>query len=135
MKKELYNISDSETIIENSAYITLDEIGKGIDNYRKAPLAEGVCERIIEEIVEFESNLPQNLQAGGRLVNFAGETFSISGVDYCNPNLIIFYGYLENGNPVKLVQHQAQLNLLLVAVPIPEKETTRRHIGFQKNEE
>lgn len=135
MKKELYNISDSETIVEDGAYVTLSAIGNTIDNYRKAPLAEGVCERIIMEIIEFERNLPENLQAGGRLVNFAGEVFSISDVTYSNPNLIIFYGNLPNGNPVKLVQHQAQLNLLLVAVPVENPEAPRRKIGFVKVEE
>ena len=135
MKKELYNISDSETLIEDGAYVTLNAIGQTIDNYRKAPLAEGVCQKIIEEIIEFEYNLPQNLQAGGRLVNFAGETFSISDVTYSNPNLIIFYGTSPNGNPVKLVQHQAQLNLLLVAVPVENPEEPRRKIGFTKVQE
>ena len=132
MKNELYRISDSESLVKDGAYITLNEIGRSIDDYRKAPLAEGVCERIIGEIIEFESNLPENMQAGGRLVNFAGEVFSINDVTYSNPNLIIFYGNMPNGNPVKLVQHQAQLNLLLVAVPVAEPSQPRRKIGFSK---
>lgn len=135
MFKDLYRISDSESIVKDGMAITLNEIGQSIDDYRKAPLAEGVCERIIGEIIEFERNLPENLQAGGRLVNFAGEVFSINDVTYSNPNLIIFYGNMPNGNPVKLVQHQAQLNLLLVAVPVNDPDQPRRKIGFTKIQE
>ena len=34
-----------------------------------------------------------------------------------------------------MVQHQAQLNLLLVAVPVENPEEPRRKIGFVKVEE
>ena len=53
MFKDLYRISDSESLVKDGMAITLNEIGQSIDDYRKAPLAEGVCERIIGEIIEF----------------------------------------------------------------------------------
>lgn len=118
------------------AMVTIADIGKDIEDLRKAPMAEGVCKRIIEEIIDFESNLPANMQAGGRLVSFGpGEVFSINDIKYSNPNLIIFYGELQDGSRVRMVQHQSQLNLMLLAVPVREPEKPRRKIGFCKESE
>lgn len=88
-------------------------------------------ERLVKEITEFESGLPDNMQAGGRLVSFQNTTFSISNVSYWGPDIIIFYGILDTGAQVELLQHISQLNLLLVAVPrTDDLSKPRRKIGF-----
>lgn len=115
----------------DQAMVSIADIGKDINDLRTAPMAEGVCRHIIQEIIDFESNLPENMQAGGRLVSFAsGEIFSINDIKYKNPNLIIFYGELPDGSRVRMLQHQSQLNIMLMAVPVREPDKPRRQIGF-----
>ena len=49
--------------------------------------------------------------------------------------MIVFYGELEDGSRVELLQHLSQLNLLLVAVKRPHPEEPRRVIGFTTSPE
>ena len=49
--------------------------------------------------------------------------------------MIVFYGELEDGSRVELVQHLSQLNLLLVAVKRTNPEEPRRVIGFTTSPE
>ena len=49
--------------------------------------------------------------------------------------MIVFYGELEDGSRVELVQHLSQLNLLLVAVKRSNPEEPRRVIGFTTSPE
>lgn len=115
----------------DQALISIADFGRNIDDLRTAPMAEGVCRHLIAEIIDFESNLPDNMQAGGRLVSFAGaEVFSINDIKYSNPNLIIFCGELPDGSQVRMIQHQSQLNMMLIAVPLAEPDKPRRKIGF-----
>lgn len=100
-------------------------------------LASDMYNRIVALINKFESNLPEDMQAGGRLVSAGNITFSIQDVGYWDPNMIVFYGELSSdGAKVELVQHLSQLNLLLVAVKRTDNiEKPRRVIGFTtKNE-
>ena len=80
-------------------------------------LASDMYQRIVALINNFESELPDTMQAGGRLVSAGDITFSIQDIGYWDPNMIVFYGELSDGSAVELVQHLSQLNLLLVAVP------------------
>lgn len=98
-----------------------------------AKSAAGMHERIVKLITEFEKHLNPNLEAGVRLVTF-GKTvqFHIQNLGYWNPNIIIFYGTLEDGSPVQLVQHMSQLSFLLVAMKRRNPEAPRRCIGFSQ---
>lgn len=98
--------------------------------------ADWMHERLVETINDFESDLPDDMQAGGRLISF-GQTiqFSIEDVGFWNPDMIIFYGTLPTGEPVKLVQHTSQLSLLLVAVKRNNLSKPRRKIGFHSESE
>lgn len=98
-------------------------------------LADWMYERIIEKIEEFEKNLPDDMQAGGMLANFANMTFSIDNIGCYNPDMIIFYGTQPNGSKIELLQHTSQLNLLLVGVKRSNPEEPRRKIGFIADDE
>ncbi|MCI1822177.1 MAG: DUF6173 family protein [Megasphaera sp.] len=94
-------------------------------------LASDMYKRIVSLINHFESDLPDTMQAGGRLVSSGNITFSIQDVGYWDPNMIVFYGELSDNSKVELVQHLSQLNLLLVAVPRNDDiSAPRRIIGF-----
>ena len=94
-------------------------------------LADAMHERIVNAINLFESNLPGDMEAAGRLVSF-GQTvqFSITKIYYQNPDVLMFSGNLDDGSPVTLLQHVSQLSLLLVAVKRNNPEVPRRKIGF-----
>ncbi len=99
-------------------------------------MASDMYQRIVALINNFEADLPDTLQAGGRLVSAGDITFSIQDIGYWDPNLIVFYGELSDGSSVELVQHISQLNLLLVAVPRhDDPQTPRRVIGFTTKDE
>lgn len=94
-------------------------------------LASDMYRRIVALINNFESDMPDDMQAGGRLVSAGNITFSIQDVGFWDPNMIVFYGELSDGSHVELVQHLSQLNLLLVAVKrTDDTDKPRRIIGF-----
>ena len=87
-------------------------------------MASDMYQRIVALINNFESELPDTMQAGGRLVSAGDITFSIQDIGYWDPNMI------------ELVQHLSQLNLLLVAVPRQDDiQKPRRVIGFTQKAE
>ena len=99
-------------------------------------LASDMYQRIVALINNFESELPDTMQAGGRLVSAGDITFSIQDIGYWDPNMIVVYGELSDGSAVELVQHLSQLNLLLVAVPRQDDiQKPRRVIGFTQKAE
>lgn len=97
---------------------------------RSAFMADGMYTRIIEQINDFEADLPDDMQAGGRFVNFGDKIYAIDDVGYYNPNIIIFYATDPSGAPVQVLQHISQLNVLLIAVPRRDLTKPRRRIGF-----
>lgn len=99
-------------------------------------LASDMYRRIVALINNFEADMPDDMQAGGRLVSAGNITFSIQDVGFWDPNMIVFYGELSDGSHVELVQHLSQLNLLLVAVKrTDDTDKPRRIIGFTTKDE
>ena len=86
-------------------------------------------ERLVRSIAKFEKELDETQEIGARLVTFGNqEVIHIEDVGFWGPDLLIFYGTSSEGKPLQLLQHQSQVNVLLVAVP---KEGLRpRRIGF-----
>ena len=57
----------------------------------------------------------------------------IKDVGFWGPDFILFLGENADGKPVRLIQHYAQINVLLDARKKPEEREARR-IGFQLSE-
>ena len=115
-----------QNIIESNALHTMNVIKP-----REGGDAGWMYERIVKSIEDFEKDLGNEYQAGGRLVNFQDIVFSIEDVGYWGPDMIIFDGTLPDGSHVQLLQHISQLNLLLVSVPRKDDlMQPRRKIGF-----
>ena len=91
--------------------------------------ARWMFERLATYIRQFEATLDQEHEVGARLVSFGRElSFHIEDMGYYGPDMIVFYGKNEKGEPVQLIQHTSQLSVLLVAV---RKQSERpRRIGF-----
>jgi hypothetical protein len=89
---------------------------------------------LVDYIELFDSNLDQEHEVGIRLVNF-GQTlqFSVQNIGYYNPKLISFYGELEDGSSVQLIQNVNQISFLLLAVKRKHPEKPKRKIGFLTN--
>jgi len=100
---------------------------------RNYNLADWMYERLIETIDDFEKDLPDNMQAGGKFVTFQDKIINIESIGYMNPDIILFHGQFSDGSKVELVQHTSQLNFLLVAVPRLDTSKPRRKIGFEQD--
>jgi hypothetical protein len=91
--------------------------------------AKWMFERLAAYIKQFEARLDDQHEIGARLVSFgANLTFHIEDMGYFGPDMIVFYGKNEKGEPVQLIQHTSQLSVLLVAVR--KQEERPRRIGF-----
>jgi hypothetical protein len=96
----------------------------------KSP-AEWTYERLVKYVLQFEAQLDQDHELGGRMVSFGPQVqFHILDIGYWNPDIITFDGLDQNGNRVRLIQHVSQLNVLLVAMQKLEPAAPPRRIGF-----
>ena len=94
--------------------------------------AEWTYRRLVTYIVQFERNLDADHEIAGRMVSFGSAIqFHIVDVGYWNPDIITFDGVDPGGNPMKLIQHVSQLNVLLVSAHKLAPEAEPRRIGFR----
>ncbi len=96
---------------------------------QKSP-AEWAYERIVLYIRNFESQLDANHEVA---MGFAGSdagVLKIEGLGFYEPDLLTFYGRDDEGMKTQLIQHIAQLSVLLRAVPKAAPEAPPRRIGF-----
>lgn len=86
---------------------------------------------ILEQIIEFDSNLGEDLEVGLKLVNFGQTvTFPVRAIDFKNPSLIIFYGIAEDGSEIELIQHVSQISFLITSIPRENPQLPKQKIGF-----
>lgn len=84
-------------------------------------------------ISDFEAELAQEHEICLRLVSFGSAVqFHLESIGYWNPALICFRGRLDDGTPVKLVQHVNQISILLMAAKRTDTSTPRQPIGFSQ---
>lgn len=83
---------------------------------------------LMEEIKLFEENLDSDHEALIKLTALSGSVMFSNSIAYRHPDLICFHGTINN-LPATMLMHISQLNLTLVAAPIPG-ERPRRQIGF-----
>ena len=96
--------------------------------------AEWAFVRLSKLIEDFEKGLDKDDEIGARIVGLPGDgTMSIEDLGFWGPDFIMFLGKNSDGKPVRLIQHYAQINVLLDARKKPEEREARR-IGFQLSE-
>lgn len=102
----------------------------------EANLASEHYAGLVKEIANFDASLDEKHEVGVRLVNF-GQTFifHLEGMDYLNPSLIVFYGATDKGDPIKLIQHVTQINILLMKLPRREPDKPKQPLGFAVEDE
>jgi len=96
--------------------------------------AEWAFVRLSKLIQDFEKGLDRDEEIAAHLVGTPGDaTMQIEDVGFWGPDFILFTGKNADGRPVRLIQHYAQINVLLNARKKPEERPARR-IGFQLSE-
>ena len=97
---------------------------------QKSP-AEWAYDRLVLYIRNFEKQLDSNHEIA---MGFAGSdagVLKIEGLGFFEPDMITFYGRDEDGTKTQLIQHIAQLSVLLRAVPKAAPEAPPTRIGFR----
>ena len=82
-------------------------------------------------IRNFEKQLDSNHEIA---MGFAGSdagVLKIEGLGFFEPDMITFYGRDEDGTKTQLIQHIAQLSVMLRAVPKAAPEAPPTRIGFR----
>jgi|HigsolmetaGSP12D_1036236.scaffolds.fasta_scaffold00449_4 hypothetical protein len=94
--------------------------------------ADSIVEDILDAVNNFNNNLDDEHEVGIILTSFGQTvTLNITGIGYQGDKLVRLVGYLsENGNPVELIQHVTQTNLLFAAIPRENPEEPKKEIGF-----
>ena len=125
------------TIISNIDSITPSLKIPKTDMPTNPNLASEFYKRLISLINDFNRSLDADNEVGAEICNFGQKiTVYITDISYWNPSLIIFYGNDSNtGNPVQLIQHISQINILLIKLPKKNKDEPKRPIGFATWEE
>lgn len=100
-------------------------------NIQEGSTAKRIAENLYDEIITFQSTLPDTEDVVMMLVQF-GQIFTIrvKAVGYSGYSLVCFHGEDNNGKPLELIQHISQLNFLLQVAPKDTPETPKRKIGF-----
>ncbi len=79
--------------------------------------AENMCDQLIAEMTEFDSQLDPSKEVALRLVGTPREeALRVRDVSFVEPYAVVIHGEDEDGQPTRLVQNLAQLNFLLVAL-------------------
>ena len=82
---------------------------------------------------DFDKEIGEEYEIGLKLVSY-GETikFAISEIGYQDPYLIYFYGHLDDGSPIQLVQNVSQISFVMIKMKHPEPEKPKFPIGFRE---
>lgn len=96
--------------------------------------AQWMYKRLVEHINDFEEKLDKEHEIGARMVNLSGQSFYIEDMGFHGPDLVMFYGTNGENEPVQLLQHVSQVNVLLIAMK--KRHDRAKRIGFGlRNEE
>jgi hypothetical protein len=94
--------------------------------------ASEFCQKLYDQIMEFDSKLDNDKQVAVRLVSFGQSvSFAVTGLGYSNPSLIRFFGIMPDGSPVELIQHVSQISFLLTTAVRENPEEPKLPIGFR----
>ena len=96
----------------------------------KSP-AQWAYERLILYIKHFEEQLDDKQEVAMGFAGGDAGVMRIEGIGYFAPDVVTFYGRDEEGSRTQLIQHVAQLNVMLRAMPKDVDVDEPRRIGFR----
>lgn len=108
-------------------------ISKSIEEKKKHDngFASILAKQIYKQTISFDQSINPDEEVGIKLVQY-GEIikFTISNIGYKDPYLIYFYGLLDDGSPIQLIQHVNQISFVLIKMKRLEPDSPKRQIGF-----
>jgi hypothetical protein len=96
--------------------------------------AECMFKKLMAHIADFESSLMPDQEVGATMVAFGDKPFYIGGIGYHGNDMIIFYGASMTGQPVKLMQHVTQTNVMLTVMAKRKGHKEAKRIGFRSED-
>jgi hypothetical protein len=96
--------------------------------------AECMFKKLMAHIADFESSLMPDQEVGASMVSFGDKPFYITGIGYHGNDMIIFYGAAMTGQPVKLMQHVTQTNVMLTVMAKQKDHKQAKRIGFRSED-
>ncbi len=96
--------------------------------------AECMFKKLMAHIADFERGLNKNQEVGASMVSFGDKPFYIGGIGYHGNDMIIFYGTSTKGQPVKLMQHITQTNVMLTVMARRKGHKQAKRIGFRSED-
>ena len=101
---------------------------RGVD--KKSP-AEWMYDRLILYIRNFEGQLDGAHEIAMGFAGGDAGVLRIEGLGYFDPDIVTFYGRDEDGAKTQLIQHVAQVSVILRAVRKEVTDEPARRIGFR----
>ena len=99
-------------------------------NFRNYDLADFKYENIKVQIEHFQNSLSDEYDVMVQMATFGKEIImAVEDIGYQNPDVLYFYGKI-NGQYAQLIQHQSQLNFLLLACKKEDPNKRGHRIGF-----
>ena len=96
--------------------------------------AECMFKKLMAHIADFERGLNKDQEVGASMVSFGAKPFYIGGIGYHGNDMIIFYGASTSGEPIKLMQHVTQTNVMLTVMARREGHKEPKRIGFRSED-
>ena len=118
---ELQKTAETQPLPTNIAQQPVEE---------KSP-AQWAYERLILYIKNFEEQLDDKQEVAMGFAGGDAGVMTIEGIGYFAPDIVTFYGRDESGARTQLIQHVAQLNVMLRAMPKANEVDEPRRIGFR----
>lgn len=110
---------------------SINQIGDAFVTIKNHQLADHQFGILKNTIIKFQNTLAEDEEVSVLLSSFGQSVMVyVNAITYSNPCLFHFYGFLENGTRVGLVQHVNQLNFLLMASKKLDPDLPARRIGF-----
>lgn len=97
--------------------------------------ARWASERLILYIRNFEAQLDNEQEIAMGFAGGEAGVIRIEGMGYFDPDIVTFYGSDTTGARTQLIQHVAQLSVMLRALPKARPEDAPRRIGFRLSRE
>jgi len=96
--------------------------------------AECMFKKLMAHIADFERGLDPDQEVGATMVAFGDKPFYIGGIGYHGNDMILFYGATPQGQPVKLMQHVTQTNVMLTVMAKRKDHKSAKRIGFRSSD-
>ena len=96
--------------------------------------AECMFKKLMAHIADFERGLNKDQEVGASMVSFGDKPFYIGGIGYHGNDMIIFYGTSTKGQPIKLMQHVTQTNVMLTIMARRKGHKVPKRIGFRSED-